>query len=79
MSGWLFLAIATLICLGVFANGVRFSRGAERLATRLRQPPAKVRQIGQIFMVAAPVFWLLVLALCLGVFGPVPNIQPIQF
>lgn len=78
MSGWLFLSIVTLICLGVFANGLRFSRGAERFATRLRQPPANVRRIGRIFMFAAPIFWLFVLALCLGLFGP-SNIQPIQF
>lgn len=79
MSGWLFLAITTLICLGVFANGVRFSRGAERFATRLRQPAASVRRIGRIQMAAAPLFWLIVLAICLGLFGPVTNIQPIQF
>ena len=79
IGGWPFLAIVTLICLGVFANGVRFSRGAEHFATRLRQPPANIRRIGRVFMIAAPLFWLLVLALCLGLFGPVPNIQPIQF
>ncbi|TPG18517.1 hypothetical protein EAH87_10415 [Sphingomonas koreensis] len=79
MNGWLFLAIVTLLCLGVFANGLRFSRGADRFASQLGQSPANVRRIGQLFIMAAPLFWLITLALCLGLFGPVPNIQPIQF
>jgi len=78
MSGWAFLAIATLICAGVFANGVRFRRSDDRLAARLRLPVEQLRRIGGLFIVAAPLAWLLFAALCFGLLGRIKGISTIQ-
>jgi hypothetical protein len=83
MSGWLFLGVVTLICVADFVIGLRFARSED---PAVGAPPAagagpsaeQRRRIGRIFMVFAPVFWLVVAAMCFGVFGPVPGIDPIM-
>jgi hypothetical protein len=81
-SGWTMLAIGTLICIGLFANGVRFARKTRSIGRvwpeggRPGQPSP--RQIGRIFMIAAPLFWLFWAAMCFGLLGPIENIQTIQ-
>ncbi len=76
-SGWTMLGLGTLICAGLFANGVRFARLGSPLPA---DNPAEIkrRMIGMIFMTLAPLFWLLFAAICFGLFGPVRNIQTIQ-
>ena len=59
----LFLALVGLIALGVFANGLRFYNGAERLAPKLRADPALVRRGGLAQMVGAPLFFTACFAL----------------
>lgn len=89
MSGWIFLGIAALICLGSFLNGLRFARATENplagkslfgLPVRGSDTPVeKLRFMGLIFMITAPLFLLLVAALCFGLFGPVDGIETISF
>ena len=86
-DGRVFLGIATLICIGNFANGVRFSRMTENPWAQKRlfglriegwdMPVAKLRRMGLLFMVTAPIFWLFVVAMCFGLFGPVEGIRTI--
>lgn len=88
MSGALLLGIATLICIGVFLNGLRFARVTENpLAGRRllgmpvqgsNMPVEKMRQMGRVFMAASPLFWLFFAVICFGLV-PAQNIQPIQF
>jgi hypothetical protein len=79
-NGWTLWAIGTLICIGLFANGVRFARypasNVELMPGRRTAPSPRV--IGRIFLAAAPLFWLLWTAVCFGLLGPVQNIQTIQ-
>ena len=80
-SGWTMLALATLICAGLFANGLRFARLGESFDKALAEggrAQLSRRLIGRLFMVTAPFFWLFFAALCFGLFGPLPNIQIIQ-
>jgi len=80
-SGWTMLALATLICAGLFANGLRFARLGESFDKALAEggrAQLSRRLIGRLFMVTAPLFWLLFAAICFGLFGPLPNIQIIQ-
>jgi hypothetical protein len=76
-SGWTMLGLATLICIGLFANGLRFARLGSPLP---HGNPAEIkrRMIGMLFMTTAPLFWLLFASFCFGLFGPVRNIQTIQ-
>jgi len=76
-SGWTMLGLGTLICVGGFANGLRFARLGQPLPAN---DPAEIkrRMFGMIFMVSAPLFWLLFAAICFGLFGPLRNIQTIQ-
>ena len=91
MSGALFLAIAALMCLGVFLNGLRFSRMSEEklldgrtqvempsFLARGRTPAAQARLFGRISMILAPLFLLLIAALCFGLLGPVDGIETIE-
>lgn len=88
IDGWLFLAIATAIGVGVFLNGPRFSRMTQnpRANKTLAGMPiagsemsiARVRLIGVIQMIIAPLMWLLFVALCFGLMGPVQGIKIIQ-
>ena len=80
-SGWSMLAFGTVICLGLFAHAIRMVRRPDRMAERMpggagRAP--SLRNIGRLFLVAAPLFWLFWAALCFGLLGPLRNIQPIQ-
>ena len=75
-SGWTMLGLGTLICIGAFANGLRFARIGEKLPDDRAQ--ISRRLMGMLVMVAAPLFWLLFAAICFGLFGPVHNIQTIQ-
>lgn len=87
MSGALLLGIAALICAGAFFNGLRFARATRNpLAGKTllglpvqgsTRPVEQIRRIGVLFMVAAPVFLILVTALCFGLLGPVQGITPI--
>jgi hypothetical protein len=90
VSGWLFLGIVALISFGVFANGMRFSRMSEdRLGGVQLEMPSflakgrtrveQTRLFGRISMIAAPLFLVLVAALCFGLFGPVDGIETIKF
>ena len=76
-SGWTMLGLGTLVCIGAFANGLRFARLGKPLPAN---DPAgiKRRMFGMLMMTAAPLFWLLFAATCFGLFGPVRNIQTIQ-
>jgi hypothetical protein len=76
-SGWLMLGLGTLICLGLFANGMRFARLGQPLPAD-NPGEIKRRMIGMIFMTLAPLFWLLFAAVCFGAFGAVRNIQTIE-
>lgn len=80
ISGWTMWAIGTLVCLAAFANGVRFARKPADTFDRLpggRAAPSP-QMIGRLFLIAAPLFWLLWTAICFGLLGPVQNIQTIQ-
>jgi|GEM_PF-884468 len=84
-DGRLLLGIATLLCAASFANGVRLVRMAENpLPKKLLfgmpmqgsdMPVDKMRRLGLVFMVVAPLAWLFFVALCFGLFGPVQNIR----
>ena len=76
-SGWLMLGLGTLICLGLFANGVRFARLGQPLPEG-NAFEIKRRMMGMLFMTLAPLFWLLFAAVCFGLFGPVQNIRAIE-
>lgn len=88
-NGWVFLGIVTLICTGGFVNGIRFSRVTRNpWAGRKLGPFAvkgselsadKVRLMGRVQMIAAPIFWLLFVAIIFGLFGPINGIKIIQF
>ena len=89
MSGWLFLGIVALISIGVFFNGLRFSRMSDdRLGgvqleipsflANGRTPAEQTRLVGRISMVVAPLLLLLFAALCFGLFGPVDGIETIK-
>jgi len=87
MNGWAFLGIMTLICIGVFLNGLRFARITENpwAGRRLfglpirgsEMPIEQVRRMGRLHMIVAPLFWLLTAALCFGLLGPVQGIETI--
>ena len=77
-SGWTMLGLGTLVCAGGFANGLRFARLGRPLPHG-DVAEIKRRMIGMLIMAAAPLFWLLFAAICFGLFGPVRNIQTIQF
>lgn len=81
VSPVIFLALIGLICAGVFLNGVRFARMAHNPwagKTMLGQPVQghdlpveRVRLIGKVQMVVAPLFLLLMGYLVLsGKIGP---------
>ena len=86
-DGRIFLGIATLICIGAFINGLRFSRMTENpWANRRflgmpiqgsRLPPERVRLLGRLNMFLAVAFWVLVTAMCFGLLGPVEGIRTI--
>jgi hypothetical protein len=79
-SGWM-LGLGTLICAGMFANGLRFARMRESFGQALAEGGRRQlsrRLAGRMLMVAAPLFWLLWAAMCFGLLGPVRNIQTIQ-
>jgi hypothetical protein len=90
-DGRLFLALAALICAGVFLTGLRFSRMSDEKVqggrVQMELPPflmrgrTKVEQVhlfGRMMMIAAPLFLLFLAALAFGLLGP-SNIAPIRF
>jgi len=87
-DGRIMLALVAVICIGVFLNGLRFSRmdrnpwaGKSVLGAQVRGSEMsvdKVNRIGRLQMLAAPVFFLLFAALCFGLFGPLDGIQTIS-
>ena len=87
-SGWIFLGIVTLICIGSFLNGVRFARMTKNPWVRkslfgmpIEGSEISVRQLrrfGKIQMLFAPVFLLVVAAMCFGFLGPVEGIKTIK-
>lgn len=89
MSGALFLGIAALICAGLFLNGLRFARADRNpLAGKTlfglpvqgsTRSVEQIRRTGRLFMIAAPLFFLVFAALCFGLLGPVQGITPITF
>jgi len=80
-------AIATLICVGAFLQGLRFAKMTANPWTDKRMfgqtvegselPIEKVNRFGTWLMIAAPIFLLFFSALCFGVLGPVEGIQTI--
>jgi hypothetical protein len=80
ISGWMMLGLTTLICMGLFANGVRFARLREPFANLPEGGRAQLalRLYGRLAMVTAPILWLFFAAVCFGLFGPSHNFQPIQ-
>jgi hypothetical protein len=88
MNGWIFLGIVSLISVGAFLNGLRFARMTENPLAGKRlfgmpvggsdMPIGRVRQLGLLFMIAAPLFLLLAAAVSLGLLGPVDGIETIQ-
>ena len=88
MSGWLFLGIATLISVGVFLNGLRFARmtvnpwAGKRLFGQsiegAEMPVERVRLLGRLHIIAAPLFLILSAALSFGLLGHVNGIQTIE-
>jgi hypothetical protein len=86
-DGRLFLGIATLISIGVFLNGRRFARMTENPWAGRRimglpiqgsdLPAERVRFIGRINMIFAPIFWLMIAAMCFGLLGPITGISTI--
>ena len=81
VSPALFLALVGLICAGVFVNGVRFARmthnpwaGKSMMGMPIQGhdlPVERVRLIGKVQMIAAPVFLLVMSFLVLtGKIGP---------
>ncbi|CAN5462672.1 hypothetical protein BH10PSE14_BH10PSE14_42980 [soil metagenome] len=86
-DGRLFLGISTLICIGAFLNGRRFARMTKNPWANRRilglpvsgseLPIERVRLIGRINMIGAPVFWLIVAAMCFGLLGPVDGVATI--
>ena len=87
-SGWTFLGLSTLISIGVFLNGVRFARMTENPWTGkslLGQPVSgsempleRIKLFGKIQMILAPLFLLVIAAMCFGLFGPVDGIETIK-
>lgn len=79
------LILGNLICLGVFLNGLRFSRMDRvpfksvgwfgREVTDPSDMLKKMRLIGRVQMFAAPVFAILWTSMALGVFGPVAGFE----
>ena len=82
------LAVAAVICAGVFLNGLRFSRmdrnpwaGKSVFGTPVQgadMPVSKVNLIGRIQMIFAPLFLLLFAAICFGLLGPVDGLKTIS-
>jgi hypothetical protein len=84
MSGVLFLAIIALVCIGDFLIGLWFVRMSARPLNELpagvrASSPEQLARIGRLFMIAAPIFFLVMAAVCFGLFGPVGGITPIRF
>jgi hypothetical protein len=81
MTNMTFLPVAALICVGVFLNGLRFARmtpnpwaGKSLLGQPIEghdMPVERVRLIGKLQMIAAPVMLLFFVLLTTGVLGPV--------
>lgn len=80
------------ICLAAFLNGIRFARMSDEKSrgrwVHIEMPSflAKGRSVaeqfqllGRIMMIAAPLFFLFLAALCFGLLGPVDGITPIKF
>jgi len=88
-DGWVFLSVTVLIAVGVFLNGVRFSRMRKNpfVGRSLFGQPIQgtelsihhIRWIGKIQMIFAPVFLLFAAAMTFGFFGPVEGITIIKF
>ena len=89
MSGWLFLGFTTFVCAGLFLNGFLLVRRGmnpwrERRVFGMTIKGAdlssdQIRWMGRLFMVGAPIFWLIAAAISFGLFGPVEGLDPIQF
>ncbi len=87
-DGRIMLAVAAVICAGVFLNGLRFSRmdrnpwvGKSVFGAPVQgadMPVSKVNLIGRLQMIFAPLFLLLFAAICFGLLGPVDGIKTIS-
>jgi hypothetical protein len=88
-DGRVFLAIWTVICVGVFLNGLRFARmksnpwaGKRLFWMRIPAgdwPIERVRLRGVVAMIVAPLVLIFGAAACFGLFGPLRGIQTIKF
>ncbi|HYJ82323.1 MAG TPA: hypothetical protein VEW26_05700 [Allosphingosinicella sp.] len=88
MSGWLFIGFSALISVGLFFIGRRFARMTENpwAGQRMLGLPVsgskatveEVRRLGLIFMIAAPIFLLIVTAISLGLLGQAEGIDTID-
>lgn len=87
-DGRVFLAVAALICLGVFVNGIRFARmtgnpwaGKKLFGQDVQGAELsvnRVRMIGWFQAIFAPIFFLFLAALAFGLLGPVEGIETIK-
>jgi hypothetical protein len=88
IDGRLFLGLVAAIAVAAFLNGLRFARMAQNPwagKTFFGKPVGgsslsveKVRRLGLIQMIAAPIVLLLFVAMCFGLFGPMQGIQVIR-
>lgn len=88
VDGRIFLGLVSFICIGVFLNGLRFSRmtknpwaGKSILGQPVEggdMPIERIKGIGRLQMIAAPLFWLFFIALSFGLLGPVNGITLIN-
>lgn len=80
MSGALLLAIVTLVTLVDFLVGLHLARRGTRTVgappAEAAAAPANARAAGRMIMLASLAAWLVVAALCFGLFGDV-GIDPI--
>ena len=87
-DGWVFLLITALIAVGVFFNGMRFLRMKANpfVGRKLFGQPIegmelsvwKLRWIGKLQVIFAPLFLLFAIALAFGLLGPVEGINVIK-
>ncbi|MFL9840545.1 hypothetical protein ABS767_06175 [Sphingomonas sp. ST-64] len=87
-DGRIFLALSGLMCLGVFLNGVRFARmtrnpwaGMKLFGQDVQGSDLsveRVRLLGWLQAIAAPLIFVFFAALAFGLLGPVEGIETIQ-
>ena len=85
MSGTTLLGVISLICIGDIAIALYLLAKANRVGDTLDSAPRSgafdpvgARRVARLMLIATPVTWLFVAALCFGLLGPVGGITPIR-